>query len=544
MASLKCDNNDHDLAPSPSPSLMDDELKGLSLYEQKCILINREMDSNDMGRYQWSIWLLCGFGYFIDLLWAQAFGLVLGPLEQELGSPASQSGNISTAFSAGLTAGAFTWGVLVDIIGRQWAFNLTCLISASFGLGLGGCDSYTSFLVVTAFCGFGIGGNIPIDTTICLEFLPQNRRFLLVLLSLFQPIGVVICSVIAYGFIPSYSCSPNFVEPNPAPSCKNVPAGTPCCTRESNMGWRYLMFTLGAITLFIFFLRFVVFRFQESPKFLIYRGQDEKAVQVLQHIAKYNKRESALTLDDFVALRVEPGVHSTAGMLGSGDQQKHLSFFGKVKLEFKRYRMLFATRWMSYLTILVWLTYIMDFWGFTLAGGYLPRIIAAKNVEISRGLKYTYRSYVYIYLPGIVGVLLGGAMYKVPAFGRKWTMVISSALMGVSIFLFSAANSEASNIGLNVMEYFFQSMFNAVLYGWTPEQFPAPIRGTACGIAAFWGRLFGIVAPQIAQNLLPSTTEPSADDYAKVLYLAGGITLGCVVTTALLPTRMLNRQSM
>ncbi|KAI5274222.1 hypothetical protein E4T47_02782 [Aureobasidium subglaciale] len=30
---------------------------------------------------------------------------------------ASQSGNISTAFSAGLTAGAFTWGVLVDIIG-------------------------------------------------------------------------------------------------------------------------------------------------------------------------------------------------------------------------------------------------------------------------------------------------------------------------------------------------------------------------------------------------------------------------------------------
>jgi len=98
------------------------------------------------------------------------------------------------------------WGVLVDIIGRRWAFNLTCLISAAFGLGLGGCNTYTSFLVVTAFCGFGIGGNIPIDTTICLEFIPQNRRFLLALLSIFQPIGVVICSVIAYGFIPTYSC--------------------------------------------------------------------------------------------------------------------------------------------------------------------------------------------------------------------------------------------------------------------------------------------------------------------------------------------------
>lgn len=66
------------------------------------------------------------------------------------------------------------WGVLVDVVGRRWAFNLTCLISAAFGLGLGGCNTYNAFLVVTAFTGFGIGGNIPIDTTICLEFIPQN----------------------------------------------------------------------------------------------------------------------------------------------------------------------------------------------------------------------------------------------------------------------------------------------------------------------------------------------------------------------------------
>ncbi|OBW67716.1 MAG: Alpha-glucuronidase [Aureobasidium pullulans] len=544
MATIKDSLDEPVLIPSISPSVTDDELQELSLYEQKCVLINREMDSNGMGRYQWSIWLLCGFGYFIDLLWAQAFGLVLRPLQQELGIPANQSGNISTAFSAGLTAGAFTWGVLVDIIGRRWAFNLTCLISAAFGLGLGACDSYTSFLVVTAFCGFGIGGNIPIDTTICLEFLPQNRRFLLVLLSLFQPIGVVICSVVAYGFIPPYSCSPNFVEPNPAPSCRDVPTGTPCCTRASNMGWRYLMFTLGAITLSIFFLRFVVFDFQESPKFLVYRGKDQKAIEVLQKIAKFNKRQSSLTIEDFSSLRVDSADHSAAGLLGAGDEQETLSFWGKFKLEFSRYGMLFSSKSATYLTILVWLTYIMDFWGFTLAGGYLPSIIAAKNVVINRDLKHTYRSYVYIYLPGIVGVLLGGAMYKVPAIGRKWSMVISSALMGISIFLFSAANSNASNIGLNVMEYFFQSMFNAILYGWTPEQFPTAIRGTACGIAAFWGRLGGIVAPQIAQHLLPSTSKPTADDYAKVLYLAGGITLGCVVTTALLPNKMLNRQSM
>ena len=36
-------------------------------------------------------------------------------------------------FSAGLTVGAFVWGLLVDIIGRRWAFNLTVGIVAAFG---------------------------------------------------------------------------------------------------------------------------------------------------------------------------------------------------------------------------------------------------------------------------------------------------------------------------------------------------------------------------------------------------------------------------
>lgn len=51
-------------------------------------------------------------------------------------------------------------------------------------------------------------------------------------------------------------------------------------------------------------------------------------------------------------------------------------------------------------------------------------------------------------------------MYNVPAVGRKGIMIISSGLMAASIFIFSAVNTEASNIGLNVLEYIFQSCFN------------------------------------------------------------------------------------
>ncbi|KAI1045881.1 hypothetical protein LB505_010649 [Fusarium chuoi] len=77
-----------------------------------------------MGKYQWYIWGLCGFGYLLDLLWAQAFGLVLGPLQQELGFGDDESGNISTSFNAGLTAGAFVWGFLADIIEQTLPLGL------------------------------------------------------------------------------------------------------------------------------------------------------------------------------------------------------------------------------------------------------------------------------------------------------------------------------------------------------------------------------------------------------------------------------------
>jgi len=246
---------------------------------------------------------------------------------------------------------------------------LTCLISAGFGLGLGGCDTYNGFLVVTAFVGFGVGGNIPIDTTICLEFIPQNRRFLLALLSIFQPIGVVLTCAIAYGFIPTYSCSPNFSEADALPSCNDaaVGPGDACCRRADNMGWRYTCFTIGSVTLLVFLLRFVVFNFKESPKYLVYRGNDEKAVGVLQHIAHFNGRECGVTMADFETLANEHDSMDNE-LLGTGTKQLTVGLGQRFRMELSRYGMLFKGWQMTYLTILVWLTYICDFWGFTLAG--------------------------------------------------------------------------------------------------------------------------------------------------------------------------------
>ena len=135
------------------------------------------------------------------------------------------------------------------------------------------------------------------------------------------------------------------------------------------MGWRYTLICLGAICLVIFFLRFVVFRFQESPKFLLYRGRDAKAVDVLQKIAKFNSRESSITLESFKALSDEHTAmaHSITD-IPIYDTGVESTWVEKIKHEFQRFKILFSSFRLARLTILVWITYIFDYWGFSIAG--------------------------------------------------------------------------------------------------------------------------------------------------------------------------------
>ena len=281
-----------------------------------------------------------------------------------------------------------------------------------------------------AFCnGFGIGGNIPIDTTIALEFLPevryfsnaatvphtdvlQHRRDLLPLLSIFQPIGVVVTTALAYGYIPHFSClnqyngipscagEENLNPPDCIPARRDAEDGQPYCDRWQNRGWRLLLLTIGCISLAIFFLRFVIFAFQESPKYLINKGKDNQAVHVMQHIADFNKRPTNLTIGKFYELEqihesgeMSENIRQATRRPGSTTSQTSKRGFqawikawpeskrlqrGPGKwfqpavagiVDFlKRAKGLFDTWDKFRLVILVWLIYAFDFWGFSIVG--------------------------------------------------------------------------------------------------------------------------------------------------------------------------------
>jgi hypothetical protein len=135
------------------------------------------------------------------------------------------------------------------------------------------------------------------------------------------------------------------------------------------------MFTLGGITLFVFILRFVLFTFQESPKYLLMKGKDSEALKVLHTVAKTNKVSCDITLDTFAALTREGLSESStedpdARILEDQPDIKKAggTIWQKFAFELKRCRILFSTPTLARITILVWITYAFDYWGFSIAG--------------------------------------------------------------------------------------------------------------------------------------------------------------------------------
>lgn len=363
-----------------------------------------------------------------------------------------------------------------------------------------------------------------------MEILPTNRRFLLALLSLFQPLGVMVSSGIAYGFIPSFSCG-------------GGAADVMNCTKADNMGWRYYLYTLGAITLFIFLIRFFLFHFRESPAYLINRGMDEKAIASVASISQTNKRPPLqFGIEDFreIDRRYRSRIDGQASDVEaeSVTPKKH-SLAKSMQLvladtfeQFKRLKVLFRNATMARTTILLWITFAADFFGFTVASVYLPQILADRGVQNNASLSDTYRDYMAIYAPGIAACILGAYLIELPRFGRQWTMVIASSLMAASLFVYATVSTIAQSVGLNAMEYFMQSLFNSVLYAFVPEAYPSIVRGTASGLTSTIGRVSSIVAPIAADSLYGAGGINAARNTA---FLAGGVTLACPIALAFLP---------
>ncbi|KAF9145760.1 hypothetical protein BGX30_007073 [Mortierella sp. GBA39] len=543
---------------SSSPPLR--SLSPEELLEQTQVLDDL-MDDIGMGKFQKQLLVLCGLGWFADNMWLQCIALILPRVQAQFEIRDQYIGILSSSMFVGMMFGAMFWGTLSDVYGRKQAFNFTLIVTTVFGIGSSFANSYWLLCLLILGLGFGVGGNMPVDGALFLEFTPKKNQYLLTFLSIFFSFGAVATSILGYFLLPRYSCE------------------TPVEGGCQGKGWRYMLLAMGGLTLSMVVGRVILFRLEESPKYLLNQNRHQEAAVVLCRIYKINHKETqseafdenieTLTLrfnrpvnagdasssDESSSAseaseadmsdmensrntrsgrrRTESNSHGRirrqSGNGGSGIQHHRPpggvgngnggDYHSKTWIAFQRY----SRRWKHKIekalerleplfvpefrlsTILIWVIWALVAFAYTAFNVFYPKFLQEHGQGGHQPLQLVYMDILIYAAAGVPGSMLATVMVE-GRLGRRYTMAVSTFGTALATILFAVLSSRAAMTFFSAILSLLATLNYAVLYSYTPEVFPSDIRGTACGVAAATSRLAGIITPLIVGAMLSVNT--------------------------------------
>ncbi|TFK67240.1 MFS general substrate transporter [Pluteus cervinus] len=495
------------------------------VYEAKTRVLNKAIQEIGMGKYQYLLFVVAGFGWFADSVWPLISGLILAPVvaEFKFNGPL-----LSLAANVGLLVGAIFWGLGCDIWGRRWSFNVTLLIAGVFGLAAGGSADFLTLASLVAVNGVGVGGNLPVDSAVFLDLVPASHQYLLTIMSIWWCLGQLVISLVSMVPWTFIAVSMTYIQLAwPLIANFSCPADAKTCTRSENMGWRYLIFTLGGLTLLLWGIRFFLFTLLESPRYLIGVGKDDEAVAVIRKMAEFNSTKSNLSVEALV---------QAGGPKKESEPAKNV--ISKTSIfALDHIKALFATKKMAYSTSL-----LISIWGIiglasTLYNSFLPFLLATRGAQFGdASLFIAYRNQFILSVIGVPAAFFAGWAVEVPFLGRRGALAVASGLTGAFLFATTTARSSNALLGWNCGYTFFSNAMYGVLYAISPEIFPAKDRGTGNGLTATATRVFGVIAPIIALFANITTAVP--------VYISGALIIGAGLLALLLPYEPRGKASM
>ncbi len=148
---------------------------------------------------------IAGLGWMFDALDIGLLSFIMVALKHDWQLSPAQLGWIGSVNSIGMAVGAFAFGLLADKVGRKQVFIFTLLLF-SIGSGLSALVSTLwLFLFLRFLIGLGLGGELPVASTLVAESVKAHERGrIVVLLESFWALGWLLAALIAYFVIPSY----------------------------------------------------------------------------------------------------------------------------------------------------------------------------------------------------------------------------------------------------------------------------------------------------------------------------------------------------
>ena len=148
---------------------------------------------------------VAGLGWLFDAMDVGLVSFIIAALTKTWGLTPEQAGWLGSINSIGMAIGAAMAGLLADRFGRKPIFIFTLLL---FSIASGLSALATTFTVLATlrfFIGVGLGGELPVASTLVSESVPANQRGrVVVLLESFWAGGWILAAVIAYFVIPAF----------------------------------------------------------------------------------------------------------------------------------------------------------------------------------------------------------------------------------------------------------------------------------------------------------------------------------------------------
>ena len=395
--------------------------------------LHQRLDAVPLSRFHWKLLLVSGLGWMFDAMDILVVGAVVAAVSREWGLDATQSQWINTANVAGLFFGALASGWLADRFGRKTVFQLTLLVYSIF-TGLSAAATGVAALMLLRFlAGLGLGGELPVASTLVSEFAPApHRGRLVVLLESFWAYGSVLAALIGFLVVP-------------------------------NLGWRVALLMGALPALYVFVVRRAL---PESPRYLLAHGRAAEAEAVVRQV----EHAAGVTAPSATTPSAPPIAPATRVNVAE----------------------LFAPRYLRRTLVLwaLWATMNFSYYGIFL---WLPLQFVRKGFSLHDALLFN----LIIALAQIPGYFTAAYLVERWGRRVTLVTFLLAAAIGAYFFgqVALVAQDVPAILWWGSVISFFNLGAWGVVYTYTPELYPTRLRATGAGWAAACGRVFAFLAP-------------------------------------------------
>ncbi len=409
-------------------------------FEAKSSELVARLERLPFSRWHRNFFILAFIGIMFDAADFAFFGAALPPVAREFGLGPAQAGLLATVGLIGAFLGALFWGTISDYIGHRTSFQATVGIFAVFTGLVALSWNVVSLTVFRFLSNFGLGGEVPVTTTLAAEYSPGRIRGAMTgnILTAF-PLGLVVAAALSLSIIP-------------------------------NFGWRAL-FMVGVVPAALLF--FVRRYMPESVRYLLSKGRVAAAEQTVSEIEKkaLGRELTASELSDMVQIRPEVAVPSSVTVF-------ELFTVGRART-----------------TVLIWIVSFGFLWASNGILFMLPTILTQRGIPLTQAISFQ--------LVQAIGGVFGYSIcsFLIDRYGRRPVLFLYYFVGAFFHLWFATSTGFATFVAAFLVGWVNPGVFGPTGV-YVSELHPTHIRATAVGWFFGIGRVGSFLAPTVVGLML------------------------------------------